>query len=96
MELDLSSVAVLIGTIGSTLGLNAVIPKLWRKMRGQERRDDLKKAWEERDTQARRRRRIEEHAHELRRMLIEAPCIKPSEIPSWPSRGTNNKETPDE
>ena len=92
MDLDLSGIAALIGTIGGTLGLNAVIPKLWRKLRGQERRDDLAKAWADRDEQARRRRVIEEHAHELRRVLIEAPCVDRRTIPPWPSRGIEKKE----
>lgn len=87
-----------LAALASALGIGSLlssgVPFLWRWITGAEkrRRTDADKAWEQRDTESRRRRRIEEHAHELRRMLIEAPCIKPSDIPSWPSRGIETKE----
>lgn len=74
--------------------LSQLVPWLWRTItnREKQRRSDADKAWAQRDEQARRRRIMEEHAHVLRRVLIEAPCVARADIPPWPtSRGT----TPD-
>lgn len=37
-----------------------------------------------RDVEASRRRRIEEHASRLRRIIAEAPCIDFDIVPPWP------------
>jgi hypothetical protein len=37
-----------------------------------------------RDVEASRRRRLEEHASRLRRILAEAPCVDFDTIPPWP------------
>jgi hypothetical protein len=55
---------------------------------GQRRRDDLNKAWDAYDRERKWRRRIEDYTHQLRRMLIEAPCIDPVDLPPWPSSST--------
>lgn len=88
--------------IGSKLGIGALLaqflPWLWRFVTNREgkRRSDADKAWADRDDQARRRRVIEEHAHELRRILIDAPCVERADIPSWPSRGITDKKEENE
>ncbi len=58
---------------------------------GTRRRDDLDRAYERlqqararADEADKRRRRAQEHASQLRRMLLEAPCIDPADIPTWP------------
>ncbi|WP_067198954.1 hypothetical protein [Microbacterium sp. XT11] len=58
--------------------------------RGRKRRDEVDRAWQRADREAAKRRRIEEHASLLRRLLIAAPCVDSSEIPEYP---TYDKET---
>lgn len=58
---------------------------------GTRRRDDLDRAYERlqqararADEADKRRRRAQEHASQLRRLLYEAQCVDPSQIPPWP------------
>ena len=92
--MSLQDIAALAGGLGLGSVLTTLIPLIWRRLTGKEarRRSDAEKAWEQRDEQARRRRIVEEHAHVLRRKLIEADCIEPKDIPPWPYRGSDKKE----
>lgn len=48
------------------------------------RRSELDQAHSRADAEAAKRRIVEEHASRLTRLLIEAPCIDSSTIPSFP------------
>lgn len=83
------------GGLGVGSILTTVIPLLWRSLTGREarRKDDAERAWgvvrDLRNEIAGLHgdvRRTKEHASLLRRMLLEADCIKPEEIPPWPNR----------
>lgn len=84
------------GEIGTLVGVALGSPVLlqattWlvRSLTGREakRRDDAQKAWLYYDRAEKRRRVVEEHAHRLRRLLIEAPCVDMQDIPEWPASG---------
>lgn len=49
-----------------------------------ERRSELRRAWDASDEEARKRRLVEEHASHLRRLLVAAPCVEPHTIPPYP------------
>lgn len=82
-----------IAALATALGAGAILKDLigWliRAVTGREgkRRDDTQKAWRYYDRAEKRRRVVEEHAHRLRRLLIEAPCVDPQNIPEWPATG---------
>lgn len=50
-----------------------------------EAKQERDRAFSHFDVEAARRRRMEEHASQLRRMLTEAPCVDYNEIPPWPN-----------
>lgn len=53
-----------------------------------ERRTELRRAWAAADEEARRRRIAEEYASRLVRMLTDAECVAPADIPAFPSYKT--------
>ena len=90
-------------TIIGALGGGAIVPSLVKRGidavsgRGRKRRDEVDRAWRRADSEARKRRVIEEHASQLRRELLEAPCVDPAAIPPWPRYvSTDTDPTPKE
>lgn len=81
------AIASLIAAAGGGAILLELVKRALDKLSGQgrRRRDEVEKAWARVDTEASKRRRIEEHASLVRRMLIGAPCIDSTSIPDWPS-----------
>lgn len=49
------------------------------------RRSELDRAWEKADDESRKRRIAEEHASQIRRLLIEAQCVENDTIPPFPT-----------
>lgn len=87
-------VPVIVAAVSSPLLVKGVeMFTSWVTRREGKKRTDLDRAWSARDREARKRRIVEEHAHSLRRMLIEAPCIEFSDIPPWPTSGTGPVDT---
>lgn len=78
-------IALITGLGGGPLIL-AVVRAVWRATTGREgrRRSEVDRAWQERDREATKRRRLEEFASLLRRRLLEAPCVDDSTVPTWP------------
>ena len=79
-------------------GVGAVVLELTKRIwdaisgRGKVRRDEIARAWaqadeqrQKRDDEATRRRIAEEHASQLRRLALEAPCIPNEDIPQYPT-----------
>lgn len=80
------------------LGVGGILLELMKRTwdaisgRGKVRRDEIARAWEQadeqrrnRDEEATRRRIAEEHASQLRRLALEAPCIPNEDIPQYPA-----------
>lgn len=57
---------------------------------GRKRRDEVDRAWQRADREASKRRRVEEHASLLRRLLLAAPCVDSDTLPAYP---TEEKES---
>lgn len=53
--------------------------------RARRKRDEVDEAYRDRDREAAKRRQIEEHASAVRRLAIEASCIRTEDIPPWPA-----------
>lgn len=49
-----------------------------------ERRSELRRAWDAVDSEARKRRLLEEYASCLRRLLFDAPCVDAATVPPYP------------
>lgn len=93
--MDAQTVALVLGALGAG-GILLELTKrgldAWHN-RGAKRRDEVDRAWRRVDREATRRRRIEEYASQLRRVLHGAPCVDASEIPPWPTyTDTDTKE----
>lgn len=69
----------------STLGIGAILLKLfegifqWATGRSKREHD----AWQQRDTEAKKRRKLEEYAHQLRHDLIDLG-VPQDKLPPWP------------
>lgn len=91
-----AEIAAIIAAFGGLRGVEAIITASWKAFstKGQSRRSELTRAWEDTDKADRKRRIAERHAAMLERMLIEAPCVDLADIPSWPSYGDGTGPTP--
>lgn len=73
------------------LGAGGILLELIKRLvdalsgRGRKRRDEVNRAWDHADEEARKRRISEEHASQVRRLLIEAPCVDNNDIPPYPN-----------
>lgn len=84
----------LILAAGGGIGLEKLASFLLGLITGRNgrRRDEVARAWMQADQERMRasradvrRRKAEEHASLVRRMLIEAPCVPTDSIPPWPA-----------
>lgn len=77
-----------IAALATALGVGSIITKLIDRMldRRHGRLEQEQSAWEQRDAEARQRRRLEETLHDTRQMLAERG-VDYDEMPPWPSRG---------
>lgn len=104
--MDLEALRV-IGQLATAFGIGSVLwpatKHISRRLteRAQQVRDDVDKAHEQvekarkaTDREARRRRKVEEFASLLRRMLIEAPGVNTADIPPWPEYTPDTDSTP--
>ncbi|WP_119697054.1 hypothetical protein [Microbacterium halotolerans] len=97
--------AAIISSLLGAGGIGAILIKLVERgldkmsNRGNKRRDEVDRAWRRVDREASRRRKVEEHASHLTRLLIAAPCVDPTTIPKFPpytstdTRSTDTKES---
>lgn len=77
------AVAVLMGGLGRDL-----LGWLKEAVVGRpKKRDELQRAWDERDEEARRRRIVEEVLSLTRRIALGAPCLNEEDIPPFPTYG---------
>lgn len=82
-----------VGTIislAAALGIGGIIGKLIdaATSKSKDKRADERSAWADRDTEARKRRLLEEYAHRLRRLLFKHGAQEgPGEddVPTWPT-----------
>ena len=90
-----AEIAAIIAAFGGLRGVEAIITASWKAFstKGQNRRSELDRAWSQVDRESQKRRIVERHAAVLDRMLIEAPCVDPADIPSWPSYGDGTGPT---
>lgn len=79
-----------VAAVITAMGGGAILLELVKRVldrlsgRGRKRRDEVERAWARADSEAARRRRSDEHASLLRRMLLGAPCVDAASIPEWP------------
>ncbi|GGD32977.1 hypothetical protein GCM10010915_11700 [Microbacterium faecale] len=85
--MDAAAIASLIGAAGGGAILLELTKRGLDKIsnRGAKRRDEVDRAWRRVDREASKRRRMEEHASHLTRLLFAAPCVEPADIPSFPA-----------
>lgn len=97
----LQEIAQFIGASGLGAVAAVLAPYAWRAVTGREqkRRDDAQKVWGiVQDLRAENSglhsevRRTKEHASLLRRLMLQADCINPDDIPPWPTPGNHKKE----
>ncbi|HXH34317.1 MAG TPA: hypothetical protein VNJ54_07890 [Plantibacter sp.] len=81
---DWATILVAIGAGAIFKELVVVIGKALTGRLGQ-RRNEVDRAFRERDREASRRRKLEESLSHHRRLMNEAPCIPIESIPPWPT-----------
>ncbi|WP_333811089.1 hypothetical protein [Timonella senegalensis] len=75
----------------SALGIGAILTKLfegifqWATGRSKREHD----AWQQRDTEAKKRRQLEEYCHQLRHDLIDLG-LDADDLPPWPTYSNQN------
>ncbi|PYG00150.1 hypothetical protein SAMN05216184_10489 [Georgenia satyanarayanai] len=76
-----------IAVLATAFGLGTILTKLVDRLldRRKGRIQDEQTAWEQRDAEARQRRRLEEALHETRQMLADHG-VDYDDMPTWPSR----------
>lgn len=78
-------VTIVVAALGGSF-LTEVFRWIVGRFRGRiEKRSEVERAWDRADEEARKRRLLEEHNSELRRILYAAPCVDSSTIPPFPS-----------
>lgn len=90
-EIVLAVVAALGGGLGT-----ALVTQL--SSRAREKRQEERSAWVERDLEARARRKLEEYAHWLRRILFKLGLtegLEEGDIPPWPAYKTGDSDDGD-
>lgn len=79
-------------------GGGAILPEITKRAldaisgKGKKRRNEVDKAWRARDREATTRRRLEEYASLLIRLLTAATCVDPKDIPKWPAYSTTDTD----
>lgn len=94
-------VPAILGLLGGATGAEIVRQTiLLLTGRAGRRRDEVDRAWARAtrawaraDRESRYRRRMEEYAHGLRRLLIDAYAADPGQIPPWPDAPTTTGPT---
>jgi len=86
--------ALLLTAIGGTVLVPKIAAALWGALTGRagRQRREIDRVRLQADDEAHRRRMAQEHASACRRLLLEAPCVDPADIPPWPTY-TRRKDT---
>lgn len=93
--MDAATVALVL----TALGAGGILLELTKRIggavtgRGRRRRDEVDRAWRRADREASRRRRMEEYASRLVRVLTAAPCVDLEQIPPWPAYDSADPDT---
>ncbi|MDQ1122236.1 hypothetical protein [Microbacterium trichothecenolyticum] len=79
--------ALLLTAVGGTVLVPKIAAALWGALTGRagRQRREIDRVRRDVDEEAYRRRLAEEHASACRRVLLEAPCVDPADIPAWPT-----------